>query len=260
MSFQYSERHREEYFRDGYTVLPGLIPPALLADLRRESEHARELARGLHGPQAQRLQPVTAHPGLNLRPFAAFLELEGLQATAAGILGQAHTPSGEMAILFEPADRPWSTAWHRDWGYNMPGVDLDEFFTAAADRLRFNQLNAPLYDDGSLWFVPGSDVRRDTDEERAAFPSIPPPGPDLDDGMGDAEVERRCVDYARSMPGAANLFLAAGDCAFYRSCAWHLGRYVTPVRRATLHDGFLSPADRDFATKERARMEAAPAR
>ena len=224
MTFRYSERHREEYLGRGYTILAGLIPPTLLADLRRQSERARDLAHRLHGPQAQRLQPVPAFPELDQRPFDAFLQLEGLRATAHAILGGAHEPSGNMGILFEPADRPWSTAWHRDWGYNMPNVDLDEFFTAAADPLRFNQLNAPLYDDSSLWFVPGSDARRDTAEERAAFVSIPPPGPEIDDAMADAEVERRCVDYARSLPGAQVVALTAGDCAFYRASAWHLGR------------------------------------
>src|SRR5579884_2335818 len=101
MSFQYTERLREEYVTDGYTVLRGLIPASLLADLRREADRAREIAHRQHGPQAQRLQPVYAYEELDSRPFRDFLGLPGLQATAEGILGTGHAQSDIMGVLLD---------------------------------------------------------------------------------------------------------------------------------------------------------------
>jgi hypothetical protein len=246
VTYRYSERNRDEYARDGLTVLRGLIPAALLTDLRREAEKAREIARSKNGPQVQRLQPVYKYPELDARSFRDFLNLPELRKTVAGILGPEHTTSEIMGILFEPRDAAWCTHWHRDWGYNVPGIDLDAFFDAALNRpTMFNQLNGALYDDHSLWVVPGSDRRRDKATERAAFGGvIPPPGPTLIPEMTAEERELTCRDYARQMPGALNVALAAGDVAFYRAVGWHTGNYVPYARRATLHDGFYGPDDR----------------
>jgi hypothetical protein len=245
MAFRYTDRHREEYFELGLTVLRDLIPPALLADLRRETDTAREIARRQHGPQAQRLQPVYRHEELDHRPFRDFLGLPGMRAAVIGILGEDRAPSDIMGVLFEPEREAWATPWHRDWGYNLPGIDLDAFFEAARNKpLMFNQINAALYDDHSLWVVPGSHDRADTDAERAAFGGrIPPPGPDLSPDMSAAERELACLSYTRAMPGAVQVALAAGDVAFYRAVGWHIGNYVPYARRATLHDGFYGADD-----------------
>jgi hypothetical protein len=244
MAFRYTDQHREEYFRDGFTVLCGAIPAALLADLRRETDKAREIARKQHGPQAQRLQPVYAYEELNHRLFRDFLELPEMRRTVENILGKEHRPSDIMGVLLEPAEKPWCTHWHRDWGYNVPGIDVEAFFNnARAKPHMYNQLNAALYDDHSLWAVPGSHHREDTPEERAAFPRIPPPGPTLTEEMTDEEREFACMEYVRRMPGAIPVLLAAGDVAFYRNSTWHIGTYVPYVKRATLHDGFFCPDD-----------------
>jgi hypothetical protein len=255
MSFRYTDRHREEYFARGYTILELLIPPALLGDLRRQAETARKLAREIDGPQAQRLQPVYEHEELDHRPFHDFLELEGMRETVLGILGTEHQPAGLTALLFEPAERPWCNHWHRDWVYNVAGVDPDRFFEHIRDQKVLNQLNGALYQDASLWFVPGSDARRDTEAERAAFPTVPPPPPELA-GLTNEEAEVRCVEYARSMPGAVQVTLEPGDVVFYRASAWHLGNYVPHHRRATLHDAFYQPKDRAWREEVEQRQAA----
>jgi hypothetical protein len=257
MGFQFSERYRDEYVTDGLTVLRGIIPASLLADLRREADKAREIARQKHGAQAQRLQPVYAYEDLDPRPFRDFLGLPGMQATVEGILGSDHKPTDIMGVLLEPAEKSWCTHWHRDWGYNIPNIDLDEFFRAIHNLGLFNQLNGALYDDHSLWVVPGSHNRDDTPEERAAFPIVPPPGPTLTDEMTLVERELLCSEYVRRMPGATNVVLCAGDVAFYRACGWHIGTYVPYVRRATLHDGFYGPED--WAWRESVRQMQAKA-
>jgi hypothetical protein len=249
MPYRYSERHREEYRRDSLTVLRDLIPPSLLTDLRREADKAREIGRRERGPQIQRLQPVYKYPQLDHRPFQDFLDLPELRRTVESILGSDYAPTGNMGILFEPRDAAWCTHWHRDWGYNHPGIDLDAFFEAALNRpLMFNQINGALYDDHCLWVVPGSDARRDTDAERAAFGGeVPSPAPTLTAEMTPEVREMVCLEYTRRMPGAVNVFLNASDVAFYRAAVWHTGNYVPYTRRATLHDAFYGPDDRAWA-------------
>lgn len=260
MAFVYSDQLRDEYFREGLTVLRGVIPPSLLTDLRKESETARAIARERSGPQAQRLQPVYAYEQLNHQPFRDFLHLPGMQAAVKNILGSDHGPTDILGILLEPAERAWCTHWHRDWGYNIADLDLDAFFAACKKPGMFNQLNGALYDDHSLWVVPGSHNRHDTAEERTAFSRIPPPGPDLAAAATDEERERLCQEYVYQMPGAARVPLFAGDVAFYRACGWHIGVYVPYTKRATLHDGYYGPDDwawRDEVPKMQERVRAA---
>ncbi len=246
MTFQYTDRRREEYATDGFTILRALIPPTLLSDLRVETDKAREIARRTGGPQTQRLQPVYAFDEIDARPFRDFLGLPGMRATVEGILGKEHRQSNIMGVLLEPAENAWSTHWHRDWGYNAPHVDLEAFFRSLTNLGMYNQLNGALYDDHSLWVVPGSHNREDTAEERAAFPSIPPPGPVLNAEMTATDREHVCLAYARQMPGAVPVPLFAGDVAFYRACQWHIGNYIPYTRRATLHDGFYGLEDEEW--------------
>lgn len=248
MAFRYSEQNREEYFSLGLTILRDLIPAALLSDLRRETDRAREIARREHGPQTQRLQPVYHYNGLNHQPFRDFLALPELRRTVEGILGLEHTQSDIMGVLFEPQEAAWATHWHRDWGYNVSGIDVEAFFDAAINKPRmFNQLNGALYDDHSLWVVPGSHNRPDTEAEQVAFEGrIPPPGPTLTDDMSPEARELACLSYTRRMPGAVQVALGAGDVAFYRAVGWHIGTYIPYTKRATLHDGFYGPEDREW--------------
>lgn len=260
MPFHYTEQHSIEYQTEGFTILRGLIPATLLADLRRETEKARHIARRQHGPQAQRLQPVYAYAELDPQPFRDFLNLPGMQAIVEGILGPDHRQSDIMGVLLEPERDAWCTHWHRDWGYNAAHVDLDAFFEAVSNLGMFNQLNAALYDDHSLWVVPGSHARRDTEAEQAAFAAIPPPPPELRADMEAAERELTCLDYVRRMPGAQPVSLFAGDVAFYRACQWHIGNYVPYTRRATLHDGFYGEEDLAWKAAVQRRQEEARAK
>lgn len=244
MTFQFTEQHRDEYFSAGLTTLRGIIPPSLLSALRRETDKARAIARERGGPQSQRLQPVYRYEELNHRHFRDFLELAGMQATVEGILGAGHETADNMGVLLEPAEQAWCTNWHRDVAHHIPGLDNEWFFQTAANLQTFNQFNAALYDDHSLWLVPGSHHRQDTPEERACFPQMPPASPSLREQMLPEERERACLEYAQAMPGAEPVVLFAGDCAFYRASGWHLGNYVPYLKRATLHDNFQGEDDR----------------
>ncbi len=257
MSFQYSEQHRDEYITAGLTVLRGVIPVSLLADLRRETDKARAIARLNSGPQSQRLQPVYGYEELDHRSFRDFLGLPGMQATVEGILGISHQASDNMGVLLEPAQNPWCTNWHRDVAHHIAGLDMQSFQPAARDLRMFNQFNAALYDDHSLWIVPGSHNREDTPEERACFPTAMPVAPELSEDASVEERERVCLEYSYRMPGAVPVVLFAGDCAFYRASGWHLGNYVPYTKRATLHDNFQGDEDRAWWDNVRQAQRAA---
>jgi hypothetical protein len=241
MPFQRSDAHIEEYRTHGYTVFRGIVPPALIADLRREADRGRAQVRERQGPQAQRFQPV-AKSDLDLRPFQDFRELPELREAVSAVLSPRHTYGNVdlMGVLIEPGDLPWCTQWHRDWRDNVPYLDLREWEAVFHNADYFNQCNCALYEDHSLWVVPGSHLRSDLAGEAARFPERPVPGPDLQ-GKTSEERERTALEYARSMPGAVQLHLEAGDYALYRNTLWHLGNYVPYARRATLHDFVDTP-------------------
>jgi hypothetical protein len=244
MGFQFSDQHIEQYHTQGCAVFQAIVPPSLIGDLRRVTDRAREIAREKHGPQAQRLQPVAAYD-LDQRPFADFRELPALREAMAALLSPRHTYGNPkiLGVLIEPAERPWCTAWHRDWRDNAAKMDRAEWDAAFLHLDMFNQINGALYEDDSTWIVPGSHLRDDLPRERARFPELPPRGPDLE-GCTNEERERLCLEYCESMPGAARLRLNAGDVAVYRNTLWHLGSYVPYRKRATLHDAVETPAYR----------------
>lgn len=243
------ESSAAELARCGYTIFRSVVPGSLLTDLRRVTDRARELARFHHGPQAQRLQPVSRF-NLSLDAFEAFRDLPEIRRAISEVLSPEHT-YGDLdllGVLLEPAERPWCTRWHRDWRDNAPCLDLAEWDAVFNDPRFFYQLNCPLYEDHSLWVVPGSHARPDLPAERARFPTRPIETPDLE-GLSPEAAEARCREYLRSLPGATPVHLDAGDLCLYRNTLWHAGSYVPYVKRATLHDYVDTPAYRDWRTR-----------
>ncbi|MCK6471540.1 MAG: hypothetical protein L6R28_07325 [Planctomycetes bacterium] len=232
----------------------GLLPPALVRDLRREADKARILARKVNGPQAQRLQPLSAYD-IDLRPFQDYRDLPELREALAVLFNGLDwsVPALEdrkfnLGILVEPGEQPWCTPWHRDWRDHVPASVRGFVEQNLFDRRLFLQVNCALYADESLWVVPGSHLRLDLPSEIAAFPTQPPQKPELD-GLGNEEREAACLAYCKRMPGGVPLHLQAGDYAIYRDVLWHLGNYVPYRRRATLHDLLETPEYAAFRDK-----------
>lgn len=252
MSFEFSDRHIVGYHTQGYTIFQDMVPAPLMADLRREADRGRPIARQLQGGNAQRLQPFQPH--LDPRPFQELWNLPSLHKALRELFGhEARAMDGlEVdgdAILYEPGDSPYCMCWHRDFRDLWPGMDLEKWQAALHNPRMFNQSNVALYDDGALWVVPGSHLRRDTPEEIRRFPIRPIPSPDLG-GLSPEEAEYACRDYARSMPGAVQVWLNAGDFMIYRNTLWHLGNYVPYAKRATVHGSLVTPEYREFIIQE----------
>lgn len=257
MTFRCTDQHVADFHHHGWTVFRGVIPPTLVADLRRACAVGADQVRVARGPDIQRFQPVGAC-AVDHGPFRDYLALPALVDAIRAVLSPAHAMAGLdlMGVLIEPSARPWCTGWHRD--YVRPGWPDDvmaDVWARAADPRYFNQLNCALYDDASLWLVPGSAARPGLPEEdaarddfeahRAAAAALPP-----------AEAERRDLAYIRSMPGAMNVALAAGDFALYRQNLWHAGRYTPCRRRATIHDHVDTPENAAWMRALRERFAA----
>lgn len=242
MAFLWSDEHVDSFHRHGYAIFRGILPPALVRDLRRVTDQARQIARRIGGPRAQRLQPVWQYDELDQQPFRDYTELPELRDAVERTAGKGVSSwSDKLGVLLEPADMPWCTQWHRDWRDNIAGLELAEFDRAMLDPAMFNQVNCALYEDSATWLVPGSHLRRDLPREAARFPDRPIAEPALE-GLGFEERERAIYEYASSMPGGVQTFLCAGDYMLYRPTAWHLGHYLPYRRRATLHDVADTPA------------------
>jgi len=246
MAFKISDEHVDQFFRDGYVIFRGLIPATLLKELRVMADAGRSVARELGGPQSQRLQPIVEH--LDCKAYFEFVDLPELVDAIHTIYGDGFVygrspddPSSSRAgVLFEPRDQPYSTQWHRDWRDNIPGLEIGIWEQKQTDLRYFNQVNCALYEDGCTWVVPGSHLRKDVSAEVARFPMRPIPGPALE-GLDDSAAELACLAYCRSMPGAVQACLNAGDFMLYRNSLWHLGNYTPYKRRSTIHDGVWTP-------------------
>lgn len=246
MPFKFSESHIEERHTLGYTVFRRIIPASLLRDLRKACAPVHEIARR-GGPRAMRLTGVARH-GLDGQAFKDYRELPALNDAIARVLGKPHEygETDPMAILIETADIPICQAWHRDAREHELLEERRAEFTRVTRLPTFiNQVNAPLYDDPSLWYVPGSHLRGDFPAETAACKSTILVG----DHLTDEEREQRGVEYCRAMPGAVCLAMDAGDFAMYHPCAWHLGSVLPYRKRATIHDMVFSPQSREWHAK-----------
>jgi ectoine hydroxylase-related dioxygenase (phytanoyl-CoA dioxygenase family) len=242
MPYKLTHADIHQFHTQGYVVLKRILPASLIADLRRQSAVAREIARRTD-PNAQRLSSLFSHPEIDTRPFEDYANLPELLEAVRALVGEDAWMGGleRMSILLEPAERPWATAWHRDFGARQQRVEMEVFRELRVHPRYFHQVNCALYEDSCAWYVPGSHWRDDFPTEELIERNSPwQIGMDQGDLSGE-ELERYCLDYVERMPGAIRLQLDAGDFCLYRPHGYHLGCYVPYKRRATLHDSVWTP-------------------
>ncbi len=261
--YQLTKADVQSYNAQGFCIMRRLLPTSLLRDLRREADKGRPIARQMSGDSAQRLQPIKRHAGeIDVKPFEAYAHLPELEKALKELISpeacQGKSKDDRLmgtGVFYEPATRPWCTVWHRDWRDNYPAMDLAAFDRLKDDTRYFNQINCALYEDSCTWVVPGSHLRRDTREEIARFPGRPLEGADVI-GKDDLEAELAVMDYARSMPGAVEVHLGAGDLMLYRNSMWHIGVYLPYRRRTTIHDFVYTPEFFAFVSDPPSRRKA----
>ena len=117
-------------------------------------------------------------------------------------------------LLVSSEQKPYHINWHRD-----AASDGEVPLETLRSRLRSHvQLNGALYDDETLYIVPGSHRRELTDAERTVIRQTP----------------------KAAMPGQLVVKLKAGDIVFYNSSLLHKGFNPTGEKRQTLHYAVLT--------------------
>ena len=251
MPFEFCESMITHYWQQGYVVFRRILPATLVRDLRVEADKARALAHELHGPQAQRLQPICKYADkINNKPFEDYAQLPVLCDAIQRLLGPSapggkyyHTSPGVLGVLVEPTARPRHHGWHRDWVSNYPIAEqksparLAEFRETRHHTTKGNQVNCAIYPDNCLWYVPASYMRiYDLPGEVQDFCYVTGKNPFDEIEASHAELERLALEKCDSFPGAVCVRLDAGDFAVYRSSGWHTGVYSPLHPRATIHD------------------------
>ncbi|KAI9738097.1 MAG: hypothetical protein M1818_005525 [Claussenomyces sp. TS43310] len=218
---------------DGFVVIPSLLTPAQLTELRDAAARTTSLARD------GKWRSVRTLP----KQFPPWNIGEGENPAALGIWGvqllmHPDMPDHELFIrtyfsdaLVNPAksllqcedddlvmelfnllvrpDRDFELRWHRD--DIAPEATAEEELERLAKPAWHAQWNLALYDDKSLIAVPGSHTRARTDGERGADP------------------------FEEHVPGQKVVTLRAGDIIFYNNNILHRGVYDSTVERMTLH-------------------------
>ncbi len=116
-------------------------------------------------------------------------------------------------LLVNSERKPYHIRWHRDTAADGE-IPLERLLSGLRNHV---QLNGALYDDETLYIVPGSHRRELTDAERTVLQETP----------------------MAEMPNQLAVKLKAGDIVFYNSRIIHKGYNLTGAKRQTLHYAVL---------------------
>ncbi|KAI0065178.1 hypothetical protein BV25DRAFT_1822294 [Artomyces pyxidatus] len=224
---------KDQYETQGFVIIPGLIAPGKQHELQVACDNIIARTRagnwpyrrvvgkqfppyGNDGPDSWGVQHVM-HPDLAEPVFAEFYTSPELRAAVKLLLDcqDEHLQMELFNLLINPASHDFALRWHRD--------DVKETASEQEERNALIawhhgvQWNTALYEDGSLYVVPGSHRTPRTAAQRALSVVHNPP------------------DDPSSMPGAIQVILKPGETAFYNSNILHCATYSPDKRRATLH-------------------------
>ncbi|KAI0631664.1 hypothetical protein C8Q77DRAFT_1128190 [Trametes polyzona] len=224
---------KEQYERQGFVVVPNLIPPAHLEALEGASEraiartrsgnwpHRRTVGRqfppyGDGDPDSWGVQHVM-HPDLGEPAFARWYTSDALVHVVQELLGcdKDDLQMELFNMLINPTSNTFALRWHRD--------DVREDATEDEEREALGvwhhgiQWNTALREDSCLFVVPGSHKEPRTPAQRAHSSTLDPPTDPL------------------AMPGAIRVTLHPGETVFYNNNILHCATYDAKTPRITLH-------------------------
>lgn len=222
----------ESLNRDGFVVVPSILSPAQLTQLREATQATAKFAREGHWKNVRTL-PKQFPPWDVSGSNPADKGIWGVQLLMHPELPEHElfvktyfsdaviNPSKELLqctdddlvmelfnLLIRP-DRDFELTWHRD--DIPPSATAEEEMERLSKPAWHTQWNLALYDDSSLIVVPKSHLRARTDAERAADP------------------------LEKDMPGQLVVKQKPGDIVFYNNNILHRGSYSCNTERMTLH-------------------------
>ncbi len=217
--------YHESFKQDGFVLVEGGITDHVLEDLRTAVTPLIE-NRGDTLRYQTILEPTYFH-----HAFIDFLNLPNLAEVVTDVL-QTDPSFAGLALLLG-ANKNTICNWHRDFGDTHP--DVPELTKNHATQ--FIQYNCAIYDDTSLWVVPGSHARLSHDQELAYAQYSNKEETFNRQNVDDATMH----EVISNMPGAVNVQLNAGDCLLYNPVIWHSAIYKPEWKRATLHGAWKDP-------------------
>jgi len=129
------------------------------------------------------------------------------------------------SILAANVGTSYSLGWHRDI-IQIPQDEIEDWLFSPERFHNSVQINLPLVDENSLWVVPGSHNRPNTEEENATFAG-----------------SKHYAPIGVEMPSGIPVTLKAGQAVLYNNNLIHRG-YTEEMKvpRRTLHMGYHSAA------------------
>ncbi|KAI6784500.1 uncharacterized protein J7T54_006545 [Emericellopsis cladophorae] len=221
--------HLDALNRDGYVLIKSLFSAEQVSHLQTIASQATQLARSGQWPHirtfGKQFPPWPSTPGEKgiwgvqhlMNPslpgadeFAKVYFSEEILGVVRELLGcRDEDLVMELFNMLVRPEEDFELRWHRD---DIPATaTADEEMVRLKEPAFHAQYNFALYEDASLFLVPGSHLRARTDTERTASP------------------------FEKNIPGQIVVTLEPGDIAFYNNNILHRGAYDSTKERMTLH-------------------------
>ena len=220
----------QQLLEDGYIILPQVVPPDQLDDLRASvdllvtrhqviSASNRKPGEPPGGEWQSARQPRVEIDTVVDEITANVLEFclgENTLGVSHQLMRGKETTPTNIQVMCSPIRDYGYTDWHRDIDAMeqtpLDGLQMD----LVANAPGYVQWNIALYDDDVLWIVPGSHRRSDTEEQKRQLLADP------------------CVP----LPGSVQVKLKAGDGVVYPNIIMHWGSIYGSKLRRTIHLGY----------------------
>lgn len=227
---------REQLLRNGFVIMPGVVPAQELEPLRSSVEAVVEAQRADDPSWDMTTQPrasIASYVDEGSMKALEFVLHENTLAASACLLDDPadQVSVTEVSVLcnpeFEPMDpdRPGQEGgtdprnWHRDCRPDRDGPLGALFADEQANGPAYVQWNIALYEDNILYVVPGSHRRFNNQAEVSSF-----------------QNDRGTL---MPLPGSICVELKPGDGVAYNSLMLHWGsRYTNQCKRRTIHLGY----------------------
>jgi hypothetical protein len=217
-----TDKHREQYHHDGYFILKGIVPEnqrqALIQAVKDLMEASIENGR----PELRWISKEDRIPGriggilepTRIRPGFANSLADGPYFSVAEQILNSPVRYCVCGMLAGGGGEAYIQNWHRD---TSPTEGDQELAVLQRNYRLYTQINAPLYPDRYLQIVPGSHLRKSTEDELDVLHNNP---------KGD-------------MPGQLTVETEPGDIVFYYNNMHHRGYNPKGELRWTMHHGFM---------------------
>jgi ectoine hydroxylase-related dioxygenase (phytanoyl-CoA dioxygenase family) len=234
-----AENIKETFLRDGYVIvdvlteqeiaefreiMDALISPKIkAADTKKKEASFQHLGDEIadFGKEARQYYfHLLTKPGTE--PIHHAFHHPVILKTVEELLGR-NLIVNNASILAANEGTEYSLGWHRDI-IQIPQPEIEDWLFSPERFHNSVQINLPLVDENSLWVVPGSHFRPNTEEENKAF-----------------RGSKHYAPLGVEMPGGIPVPLKAGQAVLYNNNLIHRGfTEKMKIPRRTLHMGYHS--------------------